>query len=90
MRFGIPPLPSVKRIVEIARGHAMKVLKERVRAAVSSGESLTEADLDRRARETMDDIKAEFLLELRPRRFEKPSLALRAEVGYLFDAATSR
>jgi hypothetical protein len=86
LRYDIPLFPTPSRMKDILLGRARVVFEERVKAALVGGGPLTDDDKKRIARETWEEIKAEFLLEMRPRRLEKPSFELMVEVLHAFDA----
>lgn len=85
-RYKIPIVPTPARIKEIVVSRARAAYAERIKAMVTRGETLTDADHERVAREVWEEIKAEFLLELRPRKLEKPGLAVLLEATHLLDA----
>jgi hypothetical protein len=81
----IPPIPSPQRLVDILKSRARERFLSEL-ARVSTGGAIGDQAARDLADQVWEDIKAEFLLEHRPRRFEKPSFAILAEVEHLFGA----
>lgn len=79
------PLPP-KRIVSMLKAKALSEYTRRLGAAIAGGEQPGPAVRKRIVNEVREAIKDELLLKLRPRRIEKPSFAVRAEVDHLLDA----
>lgn len=82
LKYDIPLLPTRERLEEIVKSRFRAELVERLKDAARGGE-VSGLDRDRIAREVWAEIKAELLLELAPKRWEKPSLLARLEVSRL-------
>ena len=82
VRYDIEILISRDRVMELIKSRAKRILLERVVGRSKP----TEADLERLVREVIEDVKAELLLELRPRRFERPKMKLTVEGARLREA----
>jgi hypothetical protein len=89
LRYDIPPLPSPKRMADAIKARAKDEVARRLKAAATGGgDEPTAAERKRIAEQVWAEIKAELLLENRPRKLEKPSFALRLEVDHLVDAGS--
>ncbi len=83
--FDVPVLPTAEDLAGVLLSRAKNALKERIDAAGADGTKPNDEDVERLARETWEEIKNEFMKDVRPKIFEKPVLALRGEVGYALD-----
>jgi len=84
VHFSVPVLPSPDRIREIVHDRLREAVLQQVLVRRAQGQEPSEADLEQIAREAWAEIRAELLLEYRPRRFEKPSFSVLLEVERLF------
>lgn len=90
-KFKIPILPGIAVLQEELMGRAKDRFKNQYKAALKeaflkTGKKPTKEDVDVLMKELWVEIKKDLLMRMRPKTFEKPSFALRAEVGYTGDA----
>lgn len=86
-KFKRPIIMNSDQLVGILKDRAKSKLIDRVKAFRATGAQPTQNDLETLAAEVWADVKSEFLLGSRPKIFEKPSFALRLEVGRSADHA---
>ncbi len=80
-KFSIPIFPSKRALVERIKSKFIKAMLARM-----AGKGTSDEEVRKVAEEVWLEIKADLLLDLTPKRFEKPGLAGRLEVNRLFDA----
>lgn len=84
LRYDIPIVPSPGRIKDIILGAVKDRLKEQVKAAIAGGQNPTDDQIADWGREIRKRVVDEFLLKLRPKKFESPSFQARAGIDRLF------
>jgi hypothetical protein len=86
LRYDIPALPTYEQIQSILISGLTSAVVAQVRAAAERGQVLSEAEQRRLVEESWQRLEDELLAGLRPRRLEKPRMALVGEVAYTDDA----
>jgi hypothetical protein len=81
-RYDISIFISPDRVAEMIKSRATELLIQRY-ATLST---LSRADLERLIAEVIEEVKAELMLQLVPRRFEPPGFKVALEVDHLIDA----
>ncbi len=83
--FDIPVLPTSETVQGILRNRAAERFAAALAQLPAGGAAATEAEKASLAEQVWNDVQAEFLLEHRPRHFEKPGFAILLEVDHLFE-----
>jgi hypothetical protein len=86
LRYDIPALPTYEQIQSILISGLTSAVVAQVRAAAERGQVLSEAEQRRLVEESWQRLKDELLAGVRPRRLERPRMALVGEVAYTDDA----
>jgi hypothetical protein len=86
LRYDIPALPTYEQIRSILISGLTSAVVAQVRAAAERGQVLSEDEQRRLVEESWQRLKDELLAGLRPRRLEKPSMALVGELAYIDEA----
>lgn len=75
--FDIPIVPSTETLSSILKERAMDQFKTELKTLVAEGRGATEEERKALAKKVWKEVLDEFMLKLRPKRFEKPKLAVR-------------
>jgi hypothetical protein len=83
LRYRIPTVPTEEELRALLLSTVKATVEAEFNARAERDEHLSEDDMKKVVADAWQQIKDRLLLELRPRRLEKPKLMLVGEIGYL-------